>query len=274
MTFYQSFCKVFSSLIILGSIIYLVKKIKTSNKKCLTKTKDEPRILKAIERFNDKCPLCPSNLTTHSFRTCPKFTELKAATSKDMYHSDQLLEVDEKGFCAAGILPYCSIEGIKYIFLTKEKRKTALGEQFLLNFACGKRDSLIDETLTTKEGTMFGHNNAALYRFETSKETAYFEFEEEVKPLMNEYDFRIFQNNLNYKICFDNLIVWIPKSKAVLYLVEVASLCQNCCCIPKPDSDEAISFEWVNISEMDFNTAHEFVRPTLKYVRGMMAELP
>lgn len=284
MFFNKKYCKIFIVVFIVGYLIHKLKKIRSNNwKKQLSQvipsskeTKHSITNKDKIRRFNDQCPLCPSKqILAHSFRTCAKFTALKAVTSKDMYYSYRLREADEAGFCAAAILPCCLVDDIKYILLTKEKRTTHSGEMILFNFAGGKRDCVLYQPskLIFKKDEPDTKEENGLYTFETSKETAMSEFEEEVEPLLKKKDFHLMYREVNLKINSGNFtLVWIPKSKAVLYLVEVPSFCKTYPCIPKPDSKEAILFEWVSIADMNLNTAHEFVRPTLEYVKKLSAK--
>jgi hypothetical protein len=240
--------------------------------------KNNSNLLGKMARFADKCPLCTESgiAANHSFRTCAKFSILKRGTSTKMYHDLKLLPVDETGFCTAAILPVCEVDEVKYVLLTKEERTTKNGSQTLLNFAGGKRDCLSAwKEVDPYDMSFTGFNTydkfILTYRFETSRETAASEFMEEVGPLLGGEDYPYMNYYLTTQLQNKTLtVVWVPNSKAALYIVELPEVCMTYPCIAKPQSEEAISFEWVALSDFDLELAHEFVRPTLEYVRKIL----
>jgi hypothetical protein len=196
------------------------------------------------QRTSKYCCLCKNN--KHILRKCTKFKKIKTLVTSQPYIKDKLETVDENGFCAAGILPYCIIDNKKYILLLKQKRfDFDKGIHLGLNFIGGGRESCY---------------NGFSYRLETSLETALTEFIEEMTPLINKENTFIHcvkESMKNIKRVF-----WEPHTKYVLYPCEVSFECifiKHILNIPK--NSEAQDFEWICLDDFE----NELKNPNGKY---------
>ena len=180
--------------------------------------------------------ICPFKCSKkHSLRECHKFKVYKNNCTKHYYCSKRFLYYDLLGFCAAAVYIRCG----DYVLFLKEKRN----KKVKYNLPGGGR-----ETKILTDGTIRG---------ETPYETAAEEFSEEMGDLIlmgvnNTYLKKIKQMILNKH---HEKVQWFGEFKyAVVILTideETARGLQPLKLCKISSTSEALSFEWLHISELD-----------------------
>jgi hypothetical protein len=195
------------------------------------------------KRLSNACPTC--GVDSHSFRTCDKFKVLKDATNRQVYVDNSLDGKDEIGFTAANILPFHQVDNSsdKLLFFIEEKR----GDITAFGIVGGKRESRMVN---------------GIFRYETSLQTALAEFEEEVKPRLSKTDFDMFRMEISSSLNKGHYkVMWIPISKAVVYLVSVSHVPTN-----YPCTNPLLPFRWLSLEDKWAwqRNIHEFILPWLE----------
>ena len=195
------------------------------------------KLMKNISRKSG-CIFCGSEISVTKCN-CKSFSKIYIFLSKIPYTKLELFKCDSEGYRAAGIMLYNIIyeegvvKNIEFLMI-KEKRKTSNK----YNFPGGKREMVIDD----------------IERIESSHETAYFEFVEE---LVNYPELIEMVNNSVIKY-----VHWSPTSKCAIYLIKTNTEFDRFKYYS--ETDRYVKIFDLDDLELDGEEIHNFALVTLK----------
>jgi len=188
------------------------------------------------------CCLC-ENGSTHNLRKCPNYMKCKNDINKYNYIDIELKSKDKAGFCAGGIIPFCTDEfGEKYMLMIVENRADGYTNASKdipgLNFIAGGRECITDKVTNITVP-------------ETPYQTAINEFKEELGEILTSDSFELIKSEVENKE--PSFIFWSGQSKMVLFGVNVSYHLYNNLILDdnSKKTTEAENFKWIKISEYD-----------------------